>query len=219
MRTITALITIACLFLLAGCAALTGILNGQPPSAVVTASPTSGPTPLLVRFDASRSDGDHRIVAYAWDFGDGTTETSSDAVFADHRYERPGDYAARLSVTDEDGMTSSESVAIIVENRPPLPSCLLSNDAPVVGEHVQFDASGSFDPDGNVIGFTWEFGDGDSARGARVSHVYTEPAVRSLRLTIEDDAGGTASAVHTVTVHLGGATNGGCRSAMSPPPV
>lgn len=219
MRTITALITIACLFLLAGCATLTEILDGQPPSAVVTASPTSGPTPLVVRFDASRSDDDHRIVVYAWDFGDGTTETSPDVVLADHRYERPGDYAVCLSVTDEDGMTSSESVTINVENRPPLPSCLLSNDAPVVGEHVQFDASGSFDPDGILIDFTWEFGDGETARGARVNHVYTEPAVRSLRLTIEDDAGGTASAVHTVTVHRGGDTNGGCRSAMRPPPV
>jgi len=219
VRTITALITIACLFLLAGCAALTGILTGQPPTAVVTASPTSGPTPLIVQFDASRSDDDHRIVVYAWNFGDGTTETSPDAIFADHRYERPGDYAVRLSVTDEDGMTSSESVAIIVENRPPVPSCLLSNDAPVVGEHVQFDASGSFDPDGNLIDFTWEFGDGETARGARVSHVYTEPAVRSLRLTIEDDTGGTASTVHTVTVHRGGDTNGGCRSAMSLLPI
>lgn len=215
MRTITALITIACLFLLAGCAALTGILNGQPPTAVVAASPISGPTPLLVHFDASRSDDDRRIVVYAWDFGDGATETSPSAVFADHRYDRPGRYAARLTVTDEDGMTSAEAVAIDVENRLPLASCQLSNDAPVVGERVQFDASSSFDPDGELVDFTWEFGDGETARGTRVSHVYTELAVCTMRLTIEDDAGGTASVAHTVTVHNGGASNGGCTSAMS----
>ena len=208
MRTITALLTIACLFLLAGCAALTGIFTGQPPTAAVTASPISGPTPLLVQFDASRSDDDHRIIVYAWDFGDGATETSASAVLTDHRYERPGNYAVRLTVTDEDGMTSAESVAIIVENRPPLPSCRLSNDAPVVGERVQFDASGSFDPDGKLVDFTWEFGDGETMRGTRVSHVYTELAVCTMRLTIEDDAGGTASVAHTITVHAGG--SGGC---------
>jgi PKD repeat protein len=214
VRTATALLAIACVFLLAGCAALTGIFTGQPPTAAIMASPISGLTPLLVHFDASRSDDDHRIVVYTWDFGDGTTETSPSALFADHRFERPGSYAVCLTVTDEDGMTNAESVTITVENRLPLPSCRLSNDAPVVGERVQFDASGSFDPDGELVDFTWEFGDGETMRGTRVSHVYTELAVLTMRLTVEDDAGGIASTVHTITVHQGG-SGGGCRSAMS----
>lgn len=204
LRTVTALVAVGAVLLLAGC----DLLDGQPPTATLTASPSTGPTPLLVHFDGSRSSDDGRIIEYAWDYGDGGSESSSRLYATDHRYERPGQYTATLTVVDDDGHAHAESRTIVVENRLPLPSCRLSSDAPVVGERVQFDASGSFDLDGDLIDFRWEFGDGETARGTRVSHVYNEETVCIMRLTVEDDTGGTASIEHTMTVHLGG--SGGC---------
>ena len=47
--------------------------ENEPPTAVISASVTSGPPPLQVTFDASESTDDGEIVSYLWDFGDGTT--------------------------------------------------------------------------------------------------------------------------------------------------
>ena len=208
MRTAIALVVVGGVLLLAGCGLLDGLLDGQAPTASLTASPSAGPTPLLVHFDGSRSSDDGRIIEYVWDYGDGDSETSSQAHAINHRYERPGQYTATLTVVDDDGHAHTESKTIAVENRPPLASCKLSSDAPIVGERIQFDASGSFDLDGDLIDFRWEFGDGETAHGTRVSHVYNEETVCTMRLIVEDDAGGTASIEHTMTVHLGG--SGGC---------
>jgi PKD repeat protein len=212
VRAIRALAALSSTVLLAGCAALSGFLGGGAPTVVLSASPTDGPSPLAVRFDASRSEDDARIVEYAWDLGDGTVEASSAASLVDHTYTRSGIFVARLTVTDDDGNAGAGSVTITVENRPPVASFLLSSDAPVVGDRVGLDASGSFDVDGDLVGFTWEFGDGESVRGMRVSHAYTEVGVYTIRLTVEDNGGETASLAHAVTVHLGG--SGGCSGGL-----
>ena len=208
LRIAIALLVGACILALVGCDLLTSLVDGRPPTVAVTASPESGPTPLVVHFDGSLSSDDGVIVEYVWDFGDGHAETVEGSPTIEHLYDRPGQFAATLTVTDDRGQVSAKSVTILVENRVPIPSCRLSSDAPVVGELIQFDASGSFDPDGQVVDFRWEFGDGETARGTRVSHTYTEEAVCTMCLTIEDDAGGVASLEHTMTVHLGG--SGGC---------
>jgi PKD repeat protein len=84
----------------------------QPPVALFTASPLSGTAPLLVSFDASAaSDADGSITAYAWDFGDGTTGTGRTV---SHTYATVGTYTSRLTVTDDDGATSSKTVSIDV---------------------------------------------------------------------------------------------------------
>ncbi len=51
-------------------------VGNQPPTASFIATPTSGPAPLVVIFDAAgSSDSDGSIVEYSWDFGDGQTAT------------------------------------------------------------------------------------------------------------------------------------------------
>jgi len=208
LRAIRALATVAFTILLTGCAALSGLLGDRPPTAVLSASPTQGLAPLLVRFDATKSEDDGQIVEYAWHLGDGTAETSSATSLVDHTYVRSGTFDIRLVVIDDDGNSSECSITIDVENRPPVANLLLSSDSPIVGDRVEFDASGSFDSDGDVVDVAWEFGDGETARGTNVSHTYAEVGVYTMRLTIEDNGGEAASLVHAITVHLGG--SGGC---------
>jgi len=206
VRHLFLLLLLTGLLVAAGCT----LFDGRPPTAAVSALPTTGSTPLLVRFDGSHSEDDGVIVEYAWDFGDGATSNAPQTAHAEHVYERPGTYTATLTVTDETGQSHAQSLQIDVENRLPFPSLRLSNDAPVLHERVQFDASGCFDPDGDIDDFRWDFGDGTSMRGTYVSHVYEAVGVYTMRLTVEDDAGGVASIEHKMTVHLGSTGGGGC---------
>jgi len=208
MRTIKGFFVIAAILALAGCAHLDGLLGGRPPIARISASPRVGQAPLLVRFNGTHSEDDGRTLEYAWDFGDGVAVPSSGTPFAEHEYTYSGTFDAQLTVIDEDGNTATDSVTIDVENKPPYVSFRMSSDSPVVGERIVFDASGAFDPDGEIVDFTWEFGDGDTMRGTRVSHVYEAAGVYTMRLTVEDNGGTTVSRTHVMTVHLGG--SGGC---------
>ncbi|RMD62999.1 MAG: PKD domain-containing protein, partial [Alphaproteobacteria bacterium] len=89
-----------------------GRAGNQPPTARATASPAAGDAPLAVTFDASASDdADGRIVAYAWDFGDGTR--ASGAVVS-HTYTNPGTYSTLLSVTDDAGAAATTTVRVSV---------------------------------------------------------------------------------------------------------
>ncbi len=83
-----------------------------PPTAVAKASPISGIAPLVVQFSASgSSDSDGSIASYAWAFGDGANASGASA---NHTYTRVGKFAAKLTVTDNQGAAASQSVAIAV---------------------------------------------------------------------------------------------------------
>ena len=72
-----------------------------------------------------------------------------------------------------------------------------SSGAPVAGiDVVSFDASCSFCPDAT---YTWDFGDGDSAEGVQVDHLYEFGGVYTVTLTAES-AAGTDSVTLDVTV-------------------
>ncbi|MCC7376889.1 MAG: PKD domain-containing protein [Verrucomicrobiales bacterium] len=83
------------------------------PTANLVATPTTGTAPLIVNFNGSTSwDSDGSIVGYVWSFGDGTPNGSGASL--QHTYQNTGNYAARLTVTDDRGGTSSQTVNIQV---------------------------------------------------------------------------------------------------------
>jgi hypothetical protein len=70
-----------------------------------------------------------------------------------------------------------------------------------VGEAIKFYGSGSWDEDGEIAGYAWEFGDETPpAEGETVGHSYSDVGVYAVTLTVTDDRGATASATTEVTV-------------------
>ncbi len=65
---------------------------------------------------------------------------------------------------------------------------------------VDFEGSGSTDPDGTIVGYEWDFGDGATSSEADPSHTYTDLGTYDAVLTVTDDGGATDTAAVTVTV-------------------
>ncbi|MCP5109189.1 MAG: PKD domain-containing protein [bacterium] len=177
-----------------------GAPGGNAPTARFTFSPQTGHAPLDVTFDGSGStDSDGTVTNYRWNFGDGTTGTGQTIV---HRYQNQGEYTIRLTVTDNDGKTASASHSIFVEP-PNVPPTAIFDFTPRNGLYplaVTFDASQSFDTDGDVVQYEWDFGGEQTGSGQTVSHTFTEEGLFDIILTVYDDDNASATASGTVEV-------------------
>jgi len=203
-------ILVIALVALSGCSLLSVLESNEPPTAVILADPIEGRAPLRVQLDGSGSHDDGTIVRYTWSFDAASDGEWATGTRTERAFDTSGLHTVQLKVVDDAGLAGTAEITITVVNTPPLVSCRFSSDSPVVGEWILFDASASYDPDGRLVDFVWDFGDGTSTRGTRVGHAFEEIGVYSVRLTVEDDAGAIASLVHTFTVHLGGGGGGGC---------
>lgn len=179
--------------------------NVVAPVANVTATPVSGTAPLTVNFDGSQStDSDGTIVSYAWAFGDGGTST---AVSPTHTYSAGGTFAAKLTVTDSQGLTGSKAVTITVQapvSQPPnavATASTLTGTAPLA---VNFTGSNSTDSDGTIASYQWAFGDGGTSTSANPQHTYTAAGSYTATLTVTDNSGLTGSDALNIVVSSGG---------------
>ena len=94
--------------------------GNRRPEAVAVSSPSFGPVPLSVGFDATgSSDRDGDPLSYDWDFGDGSEHSSETQ--PSHLYAREGRYTATLTVTDGQGGSDTQAAPIDVGNSPPTP--------------------------------------------------------------------------------------------------
>ena len=170
------------------------------PVAVATATPTSGTAPLTVSLDGTGStDEDGTITAYAWTIpgADNATEATVSVTFAE-----AGAYEVVLTVTDDDGATDSDTVTITVEAPENQPPVAVATASPLTGEEpleVQFDGSGSSDPDGTIVAYQWTWTGGDTLTSVDPTATFTA-GTYSVTLTVTDDAGATATDVVEIVV-------------------
>jgi PKD repeat protein len=69
-----------------------------------------------------------------------------------------------------------------------------------VSEPIAFDSSGSFDPDGDIVSYLWNFGDGTSSTEANPTHAYSIADTWNVTLEVTDDVGGVDSDSTQATV-------------------
>jgi len=168
--------------------------------------PASGEAPFEIYFINESSDDD-RIIDFLWDFGDGITSLEQDP---NHTYLKPGRYTVRLKATDS--INQFSFFEQLVEVRPPMPSFVppvpsfrVVSPTPIAGESVVFDASGSFDQDGVIIDYIWDFnGDGNfdlQTQSPSTSWNYRLDGPYVVTLSTVDDDSLIASVEHEIAVH------------------
>jgi len=111
-----------------------------------------------------------------------------------------GDTPYNISVGDNQDLYPLMESYVEVKNKPPVASFYFSPENPVVNETIIFDASLSFDTDGNITAYEWEFGDGANATGEIVNHSYSSAGNYTVNLTVTDDRGATNSTSKAIRI-------------------
>ena len=194
-------------------------------SRVVTVVPRPDLPPVAIFFLANRPtvgspvsfyayysyDPDGYIIAYLWSFGDGSTFNSTDP-FASHTYTAVGNYTVSLTVVDNAGLTGTQNQTVsVAPDLPPVAVFSWYPQIPLVNATVLSNAGYSYDPDGYLVSWQWDFGDGTGSGGNNSGnftggtpypiHVYASFGSYDVRLVVTDNARLTASANHTLYVN------------------
>ena len=135
----------------------------QPPQCDLTSDPEvpyEGALPVTITFDANGVDPEGGTLIYQW--SENGIDWESDAVTKDYEYTENGYYSVFVKVTDIEGDFTICSITDFLVNQPP--ECDLDSDPilPYSGPmpvDIEFDASGSFDSDGDGITFAWDSDD------------------------------------------------------------
>lgn len=181
-------------------------------------SPTVGAPVTFLGYNSFDPDG--FITNFSWSFGDGSSSNSSSNVSCciTHVYTAPGNYTVTLTVTDNAGLTGTANATVmVVPDLPPVADFFWDPQVPSVGQAVFFNAGyTSFDPDGFITSWAWDFGDGSSSGGGNQSgnttgnntnlgpfptHVYATFGTFEVTLTVTDNAGLSASVTKSVYVN------------------
>jgi len=174
-----------------------------PPSANFTFSPSSPTTADTVSFTDTSTDPDGPIVAWAWDFGDGGTSPAKNPT---HKYGTAKSYMVTLTVTDDDGAKNTATKNVVVgvvppPNVPPSASFTVSPSSPTTADTVSFTDT-STDPDGPIVAWAWDFGDGGTSPAKNPTHKYGTAKSYMVTLTVTDDDGANTTVTKAVSVSL-----------------
>lgn len=177
-------------------AALEVQVVNQAPLAVATASTDSGLAPLTVLFSAeSSTDVDGDIVAYSWMLPGGATDSADMTSFDFLRW---GDYQVYLQVTDDGGLSSTDTVSIHIANQAPVAVASADRLWGNIPFEVQFDGAASSDIDGDIVAYSWTINGQQFAADAQFSYVFQDTGLYQVVLTVTDDAGAT----HTQSLQI-----------------
>lgn len=119
-----------------------------------------------------------------------------------NQYRTTVDAVEELSGYDLLALLEDDVEAAVESNTQP-PIAAVSGPAGAVneGDPVSLSAGGSVDPNGTVVSYAWEFGDGATASGISVTHTFTQDGTYTVRLTTTDNDGLVDTATFTVTVN------------------
>ncbi len=162
----------------------------------------------------SSSDPNDEDLEYYWDFGDGTTYLENDTYYPDgeydgkttHHYSESGpfptySYTITLEVRDDEGLSDTDTVTIIVQNYPPVANATSNVTTAPTNQDITFDGTDSYDPEGFALSsYNWDFGDGDTSIFSVVDHDFAQDGIYNVTLTVTDNMGATDTDLIIITI-------------------
>jgi chitodextrinase len=164
-------------------------VNNTPPTADAGEDQTGYPGKILTFMGTNSSDPDRfsSIDNYTWDMGDKSTKYGS---VVTHSYSRYGSFKVTLTVTDNHGATGTDEAKVIITNAQPVANLKLNTPETILFRDIEFDATDSYDPDGDVEEYSYDFGDDtetDWIFDSVVIHSYSVVGEYEITLRVKDD--------------------------------
>ncbi|MCB0851249.1 MAG: PKD domain-containing protein, partial [Bacteroidetes bacterium] len=172
---------------------------------------------VSVTATASNSKGMETNGGFAW------TDQHNGSQFVDLVVSTPGVHTINLWMR-EDGVLVDKIIMQITPSTPtgegppatPTGNCVggpgtIMNQPPVASFSANggstplefnFDATSSYDPDGIITSYAWDFGDGNTGTGVSVMHTYATTGTYNVSLTITDDSMATDIATESIDVQF-----------------
>ena len=177
----------------------------KPPIALFNVDINNILAPTVINFTDLSSDLDGKIVSWLWEF-----ETNSSLFFnvqtyqkvVSYRFKRSGIYPVKLTVTDDGNLTNTYIFEVNIKNNLPVAEISAFPNPTLSQTQVNFFGNNSYDVDGSITKYSWDFGDGFKILqgSTRESHVYTKPGLYDASLTVTDNIGDTSTAILRITI-------------------
>ncbi|MDQ8004140.1 MAG: PKD domain-containing protein [Pedobacter sp.] len=149
--------------------------------------------------DASNSNLTDKVIKkWTWDFGDGTAISNEQN--PKHIFARPGTFNVKLIVATENGCASevfTKSVQIFT-----LPIAkFIAKPSLCEKQSISFESQ-STSAEGAIVGWLWDFGDGNTGTGANPAHTYAIAGDYDVKLTVTSEYGCEKSVIQRIKVNV-----------------
>ena len=171
----------------------------QPPVALFTVDVNNIFAPATILFTDASTDADGKIVSWLWEFETGSTLFFNAQTYqknVSHTFTKSGTYPVKLTVTDDGNLSNTYVLDIIVKNNSPIAILTASPNPALSQTQVSFFGNTSYDIDGTIVKYAWDFGDNTIISQGRTveSHTYAKPGTYKASLTVTDNLGDSSAA-------------------------
>ena len=167
-----------------------------PPIADFFSSPANPNTQTVISFTDLSTDPDGSIMLWNWSFDDGSFSTEKEPT---HQYADDGTYTIRLKVTDNLGVSNSESYTLNVRNTAPTVFFTFHPKVPLDIQEVDF-RDNSTDVDGSIAKRNWFINNTLFDETSMFRYTFPDDGEYTVTLTVTDDDGDNDSYSETISV-------------------
>jgi PKD repeat protein len=146
---------------------------------------TGGCSPIVVNFE-DLSTGNP--TTWSWDFGNGATSAKQNPSAT---YFSTGTYTVKLTITNganTNSVTKTAYITVFVEPKAEFTAPKRNGCTPAI---IQFNDQSTTPPGTKIVGWKWDFGDGNTSTEQNPRHIYRTPGSFTVTLAITNDAGCT----------------------------
>jgi PKD repeat protein len=160
--------------------------------------------PYRIEFNPERSqdrDGDITQAKFIWSFGDNSKpDTVLGRSIITHEYVLAGQYRVRLRIEDDEGKANSIEQLVTTNNQAPVAALRVTPQSGQAPLEIDYNAGGSFDPDGTIASYEISFDDGATAQNVAGKHTYTRDGNYRVLLIVKDNLGLADTTIRPVQV-------------------